>query len=424
MFNEYNNGNYSEISSFKDNEQVKEINQTAQESFSSLHNEPPKETSLETKKGKKKKATKKGKGVALANILVATVVTVTATVGSGILSPRKAEIDVLEIWAGTQEISYQIDVIETQSEFIVTLENDFTHREESLKTGENQGEFTNLAPNMEYILSVKFADGLKETVEKRRVKTNGENPKPDIEQEPDKDTPSKPKVEFDYIPAKSADGQFVYTAKVKESLLAIYSRIYVRLYENDVVSGSFNFEERIYYKNEDSGEIVENRVGQQVEINVNDIFHTSNGYVEVVAMKKKQGAGASTDTSVTYETVILYQSEVELYEKRTAIENVTVTPSQDGSTLKVTVNFIDENGIWNTSVNDAGETYLLAVWVYDVDFVDDTLFGYVQTTGQQVEIVIPTDQYLDGLATIGISYYDERGQEHILYSQEYVEIKV
>ena len=141
-------------------------------------------------------------------------------------------------------------------------------------------------------------------------------------------------------------------------------------------------------------------------------------------MKKKQGAGASTDTSVTYETVILYQSEVELYEKRTAIENVTVTPSQDGSTLKVTVNFIDENGIWNTSVNDAGETYLLAVWVYDVDFVDDTLFGYVQTTGQQVEIVIPTDQYLDGLATIGISYYDERGQEHILYSQEYVEIKV
>ncbi len=424
MFNEYNNGNYSEISSFKESVQVKEINQTAQESFSSLHNEPPKETSLETKKGKKKTATKKGKGVALANMLVATVVTVTATVGSGILSPRKAEIDVLEIWAGTQEISYQIDVIETQSELIVTLENDFTHREESLKTGENQGEFTNLAPNMEYTLSVKFADGLKETVEKRRVKTNGENPKPDIEQEPDKDTSSKPKVDFDYIPAKSADGQFVYTAKVKESLLAIYSRIYVRLYENDVVSGSPNIEERIYYKNEDSGEIVENRVGQQVEINVKDIFHTSIGYIEVVGMKKKQGAGSSTDTSDTHETVILYQSEVELYEKRTAIENVTVTPSQDGSTLKVTVDFIDENGIWNTSVNDVGETYLLAVWVYDVDFVDDTLFGYVQTTGQQVEIVIPTDQYLDGLATIGISYYDEREQEHILYSQEYVEIKV
>lgn len=424
MINEYNNSNYSEISSFKESGQVKELNQTAQESFSPLPNEPPKETSLETKKGQKKTATKKGKGVALANMLVATVVTVTATVGSGIVSPRKAEVDLLEIWAGTQEICYQIEVGETQSELIVTLENDFTHRKESLKTGENQGEFTNLAPNMEYTLSVKFADGLNETVEKRRVKTNGENPKPEIEQEPEKEPPSKPNVEFNYIPAKSADGQFIFTANVNSSLLATYSQIYVRIYENYVEGGVPTVEERIYYKDEDSGHVFEDSVGQQVQIDVKDIFYVSSGYVEVVAKKKVKGAEPSTDTSGTYESVTIYQRKIELYEKKTAIEKVTVTPSEDGSTLKITVDFVDENGIWNTSVSDAGETYVLAVRIYDADYVYDSLLGYIQTTGQTVEMVIPTDQYLDGLAEINISCYDENGYEIILYYQENVEIMV
>ncbi|MBQ7373590.1 MAG: hypothetical protein IJW64_03405 [Clostridia bacterium] len=420
MKREYNENGIAEITTFKENSQVKESNFTAQENFSSKPNVSQKETNTAIEKPKNKAKNKKRKGIALANMLVATVVVATTTVGSGIINPRKAEVDLNEIWAGLNEISYQIEVQETEADLVITLENDFTEREEKLSVGENEGTFTDLAPNMEYVLSVKFADGLKETVEKRQVKTNGENPKP----EPEPESSQKPNVEFYYIPAKSADGQFVFTATVNSGLLVSYSQIYVKIYENYFASGAPIVEERIYYKDEDSKDVVENRIGEQVEINVKDMFYISNGYVEVVAMKKKQGAVASTDTSDTHESVIIYQSEIEIYEKRTAIENVTVTPSQDGSTLKVSVSFIDENGIWNTSVNDEGETYLLAVWVYDEDYVDDTLTGYVQTSGQTVEMVIPADQYLDGLAVIDISYYDENGQEIILYSRQDVEIKV
>ena len=422
MNNEFNSRDYQEAKSFSDGWQASELNKNAQEFVSSKQNAPPQETSLSSKKSSKKSGAKKGKGIALANMLVATVVTVTTTVGSGIVNPRQAKVDLKEIWAGVQEISYQIEVLETEAELVVTLENDFTSRQEKLTVGENEGEFTNLAPDMQYTLSVRFADGLKETVEKRTVKTNGKNPKPEPTPDPTPEpTPEiEPDVKFEFEPASSTDKTISFTVHIKDELLTDCTQVFVKIYDGDERNYP-TIEEKIYNIDEIDPEYNENRLGQKVEIDIDGEFSLSSGFVEIVVYKPKDNPSNSTDTSDMYEMVSVYQEEIEIFTGNTSIQSVAVSPAESDGFLRITVEFIDENGLWMLN-NNGAEDYMLLVEITDPTYASGYFERFILTSGQTLEIEIPKDEYLDGFANIEIYCTTTSGAMQTVYYEEYVEI--
>lgn len=409
MINEYNGGKYQESASFKENETAREINKSASDFYQAKVNAPPKETSLHTKKNHKKSTGKKGKGVALANMLVATVVTVTTTVGSGIINPRKATVEMKEQFIGLTEICYQIEVIETEAELTVTLENDFTNRQKGLTVGVNEVEFTELAPNMEYTLSVKFIDGLKETVEKRKVKTNGENPKPEPEPQPDPE-PSVPTTEwigFEYVSATDKDGEFLFTPLYKDDF-GIWKSLEITLYDQ-------------YYENQIYEDIQES--GKEYSINLSGAeFVTSEGHVEVWAYVIDPSyvpPEGSTDDGGQYEKV--FEQDVVITQTVSKINSVVVQKAEDDNTLRLNVEYLDENGYWQEQTN-GDDTYKFVVVIYDPNDNSSEQEDYISSINQVAEFVLQADEYLNGTATIKIYCYNEYGMQLLIYSEEDVEI--
>ena len=112
----------------------------------------PSENAPEKKKGKKKQTE------LFAKVLATTLAVSTGVVGTALI-PTAADVRFEELGATENGVQYSIFVEDITKPLILVLQNDFTKREVVLEEGDNFGEFVGLASNMQYVLSVRYAEG-------------------------------------------------------------------------------------------------------------------------------------------------------------------------------------------------------------------------------------------------------------------------
>lgn len=352
-------------------------NPTAQEFSTAIENIAVQERATPTAKPTQDK--KKQTGM-LARLLATTVVVASGTVGVVAATPS---VDVrFEALETTENgVYYSVFVEDLDKPLVLVLQNDFTNREVVLQEGANVGEFTGLVSNMQYVLTVYYAEGLKVEIAQEKVRT--------LKEVEEIVQASFERVE--YLAAESATGSFVFTPYYANPD-GEWTDIRATLTDEYGVG---------------SAETAVEESGVACEIPLADGgFFGSNGKLQVWAFSTQ-----------TQQDELLYEQSVSITQTQTQLLGVNFMPAGADATAYCSVEYLDENGYWYFGEYDDG----LEVEISAVEESYDGFSGsYFEQSGDTVSFIIYRGSFgKDARLLLQIYAYNAAGERFCIYAQEY-----
>lgn len=322
---------------------------------------------------------KKQNTAMLAKVLATTMVVASGTVGVAAAAPK---VDVrFEMLNATESgVQYSVFVEDLDKPLVLVLQNDFTNREVVLQEGINEGEFTGLASNMQYVLTVYYTEGLRMELAQEKVQT-------------------LKYIEFvqssferlEYTPAESAQGKFAFTPYYSNPN-GEWTEIRATLTDEYGVG----FAETL---------ISESGVTHEIPLTDKGFF-SSNGYLQVWALNAE-----------TQEEKLLYGQDVEISQTQTQLLGVNFKAAGADATAYCTVEYVDENGYWQRAETDE----ILDVEISALEEGYDGMGGAsIYQSGDTLSFIIYRGNY--GKAArllLQIYAYNADGERVCIYEKEY-----
>lgn len=380
MNNEFNRNNGLEFFTPAREFSKLEQNFTAIEHTPNTENAAPQEQaatpSARSAQGNGNGKEKKKQTELLAKVLATTLAFSTGVVGTALVSPA-ADVRFEELGATENGVQYSIFVEDITKPLILVLQNDFTKRQVTLEEGENFGEFTGLASNMQYVLTVRYADGLQTEIARKNVRT--------LQEEEIQLGVSS----VEYSAAENAQGKFSFTPYYQDPN-GVWTEMYALLTDEYGVG---------------EGRATIAASGEPCEIQLTDCgFFGSNGKLQVWAVSAETG-----------ELELLYEQSVLLTKTATEIRNISFVAAGEDAIARCAVTFVDENGYWNSL--ESGKKLELEIVALDEGY-DHVSWYDIYESGEICEIMIFRVNYgKEGNVRLNIYAYDDLGESICVATQ-------
>ncbi len=377
MKNEFNGNNLAEFS--KPAQEFAPINQNfaAQEYSQTLETVAVQERTTET--AKPKPQDKKKKTAMLAKLLATTVVVTSGTVGAVAAMPK---VDVyFEMLEATENgVHYSVFVEDLDKPLVLVLKNDFTNREVILREGINEGEFTGLVSNMQYVLTVYNTEGLRMELAQERIQTLKY-----------KEVIQSGFERLEYTSAKNAQGSFAFTPYYIDPNGSFTEMWAILTDEYEIGLASAAIQES----------------GVTCEIPLTDGgFFSSNGKLQVWALNAE-----------TWEEEMLYEQAVEISKTQTQLLGVNFIAAGANAMAYCSVECVDENGYWQST--EYGEILEVEISAVEEDYDGKDCAG-IQQSGDTVSFLIFRGRYgKQARLLLQIYAYNADGERMCIYTQEY-----
>lgn len=378
MKNEFNRNNLAEFS--KPAQEFVPITQNlaAQEYSQAVETVAVQERTTETATPKLPQD-KKQKTAMLAKLLAATVVVASGTVGAVAAIP-KMDVRFEGLEAMENGVQYSVFVGDLDEPLVLVLENDFTNREVILQEGINEGEFTGLVPNMQYVLTVYNTEGLRMKLAQERVQTLKY-----------KEIIQSCFERLEYTSAETAQDSFAFTPYYID-LNGNYAEMWATLTDEYEIGSA-------------STAIQESGVTYEIPL-TNSGFFSSNGKLQIWALNAE-----------TQEEELLYEQAVAISKTQTSLLGVNFIAAGADAMAYCSVEYVDENGYWQTA--EYGEMLEVKISAVEEGY-DGVESAGIQQSGETVSFIIFRGNYGKvARLLLQIYAYNADGEKVCVYAQEH-----